>query len=51
MVTAFATVVMALLLAPVNELAGPYGLGIVMLGSGIGAWALRRRIERIRAGS
>ncbi len=51
MVTAFATIVMALLLAPVNELAGPAGLGAVALVCGALAWRLGRRIPGLRGGS
>ena len=51
MVTAFATFVMALLLAPVNELGGPGGLAVVAAACGSGAWAFGRRIRRLRAGS
>ncbi|HEX5004613.1 MAG TPA: hypothetical protein VFV65_04815 [Gemmatimonadales bacterium] len=51
MVTGFATFVMALLLAPVNEFAGPSGLGVVAVLGGIGAWALARRITRLRSPS
>lgn len=50
MVTAFATFVMALLLAPVNELAGPVGLALVAAACGAGAWGLGRRTRRLRAG-
>ena len=50
MVTAFATFVMALLLTPVNELGGPVGLGLTALACGAGAWALGRRVRRLRAG-
>lgn len=49
MVTAFATIVMALLLAPVNELAGPAGLGVVALGCATLAWRLGKRIQALRA--
>ena len=49
MVTAFATVVTALLLAPVNELGGPAALGAVALGCGTLAWRLGRRIRGLRA--
>jgi hypothetical protein len=48
MVTGFATFVMALLLAPVNELGGPAGLAVVALVSGLGARALGRRVTRLR---
>jgi hypothetical protein len=48
MVTAFATFVMALLLAPVNELGGPAALAAVALLGGTGAWALGRRAMRLR---
>lgn len=50
MVTAFATIVMALLLAPVNELGGPIGLGLVVVVAGALAWRLRRRVRELRAG-
>jgi hypothetical protein len=49
MVTTFATFVMALLLAPVNQLAGTAGLGATALLAGLGAWALGRRITRLRS--
>lgn len=48
MVTAFATIVMALLLAPVNEFAGPAGLGAVALACGAMAWRLGKRIRALR---
>ncbi len=48
MVTAFTVFVVALLLAPVNELLGPAGLGGVAVLAGLGAWALRRRALRLR---
>jgi hypothetical protein len=48
MVAAFATIVMALLLAPVNELAGPVGLGGVALVCGALAWRLGKRIQALR---
>lgn len=51
MVTAFATFVMALLLAPVNELGGPVGLALVATVCAGGAWALGRRIHRLRGGA
>ncbi len=50
MVTAFATIVMALLLAPVNELAGPLGLGAVVVVCGALAWRLGRRVQELRTG-
>jgi hypothetical protein len=49
MVTAFATIVMALLLAPVNEIGGPAGLGVVAVVSAVLAWRLGRRIRELRA--
>jgi hypothetical protein len=49
MVTAFATIVMAFLLAPVNELAGPVGLGVVALVCGALAWRLAKKISVLRA--
>lgn len=48
MVTAFATFVMALLLAPVNELGGIAGLALVAILCGVGALALGRRVTRLR---
>lgn len=50
MVTAFATIVMALLLAPVNELGGSTGLGLVVVVAGVLAWRLGRRVRKLRAG-
>ncbi|TFG46172.1 MAG: hypothetical protein E4H41_03025 [Gemmatimonadales bacterium] len=50
MVTGFATIMMALLLAPVNELGGPIGLGVVAVACGALAWRLSKRIQRVRAG-
>jgi len=51
MVTAFATFVLALLMAPVNEFGGPVGLAIAALLCGAAAWALGRRIARLRQGA
>jgi hypothetical protein len=48
MVTAFATIVAALLLAPLNEMFGPPGLGAAALLGAAGAWALGRRVARLR---
>ncbi len=50
MVTAFATFVLALLMAPVNELGGPIGLAAAALLTGTAAWALGRRVARLRQG-
>jgi hypothetical protein len=47
MVTAFATFVMALLLAPVNELGGPIALAAAAVLCGAGAWYFGRRIQRL----
>jgi hypothetical protein len=50
MVTAFATFVAALLLAPVNHYFGLAGLaGVIILAAG-GCWALGRRLGRLRGG-
>jgi len=49
MVVGFATFVVALLLAPVYQLAGPLGLGLTAMAATAGAWALGRRIQRLRA--
>ena len=51
MVAAFATFVMALLLAPVNELGGPVGLAVAAALCGGGAWMLGRRIHGLRGGA
>jgi len=48
MVSAFAVFVVALLLAPVNELGGAAGLALAAVVCGAGAWALGRRILRLR---
>ena len=48
LVTTFATFVMALLMAPVNELAGPVGLAAVVLVCALGVRALGMRIARLR---
>jgi len=50
MVVGFATFVVALLLAPVYQLAGPVGLGATAMAATAGAWALARRVQRLRAG-
>jgi hypothetical protein len=49
MVVAFATFVVALLLAPVYQLAGPSGLGITAALAAAGVWALSRRVRRLRS--
>ena len=48
MVTAFAVFVLALLLAPVNEMFGLAGLAGTAVLAGAGAWALGRRALRLR---
>jgi hypothetical protein len=50
MVVGFATFVVALLLAPVYQLAGPVGLGLTAMAATIGAWLLSRRVQRLRTG-
>jgi hypothetical protein len=50
MVVDFATFVVALLLAPVYQLAGPLGLGLTAILATAGAWALSRRVRRLRGG-
>jgi hypothetical protein len=50
MVVAFATFVVALLLAPVYQIAGPLGLGLTAMLATAGAWALSRRVRRLRTG-
>ena len=49
MVVGFATFVVALLLAPVYQLAGPAGLGVTAMAATAGAWLLARRVQRLRA--
>jgi hypothetical protein len=49
MVVGFATFVVALLLAPVYQLAGPLGLGLAAMTATTGAWLLARRVQRLRA--
>jgi len=49
MVTAFATFVAALLLAPVNHYLGLGGLVVVIALAAIGCWALGRQISRLRS--
>ena len=48
MVTAFAVFVAGLLLAPVNAWLGPAGVGAVALVALLAAWALGRRVLRLR---
>ena len=49
LVTTFAVFVAGLLLAPVNALFGAAGLGAVAVLAGMGAWALGRRVVRLRS--
>jgi hypothetical protein len=49
MVTAFATFVAALLLAPVNHYLGLGGLVAVIALAALGCWALGRRVGRLRS--
>jgi hypothetical protein len=49
LVVAFATFVVALLLAPVYQLAGPVGLGLTAMAATVGAWTLSHRVRRLRS--
>ena len=51
MVSAFATFVAALLLAPVNHYFGLAGLAVVIALAAGGCWGLGRRLGRLRGGS
>lgn len=48
LVTVFATFVLALLMAPLNELAGPVGLAATVVACGLGVRVLGRRVARLR---
>jgi len=50
LVTGLAVVVAALLLAPVHAIFGTIGLAGAAIATGLGAWALLRRVTRLRRG-